>query len=89
MWNRGAGILWFFTLLGGAIPLVVTIRHLLDGTRFSLLDVPLWPASLLLIQFKFAGFLDAFMFAIACLLNIALYSTVGWLLSRFFRQFRP
>lgn len=81
------GIIWFFGLIGGAIPVAFTVTHLIRGQRFGMEDVLLWPSSFLLMHVEVGTFLGATLFSFACLLNIMWYLAIGWAILECFKMF--
>lgn len=66
-----------FALVGGAVPLALTIMHLVRQQPFGPEDAPFWPASLLLIGAPVATFPGVALFALATVLNVAWYALLG------------
>jgi len=85
--GSGTGLIWFFGLMGGAIPVAFTVTHLMRGQRFGMEDVPLWPSSFLLMRVEVGTFLGATLFSFACLLNIMWYLAIGWVVLECIKMF--
>ena len=75
--SKHSSVVWFFALVGGAIPPAFTIVHLIRNTRFGKEDVFLWPASMLLIGKELTTFTGLGLFALAAFLNIVWYMAMG------------
>ena len=88
--GRPSPIIGFAALVGGAIPIVFTIVHLFRHDQFGLEDVPLWPSSVVLLgqREELTTFFGAGLFGLACILNVAWYSAIGWVVSLVVSMFR-
>ena len=88
MASRQSGVIWFLTSIGGAIPLVFGLTHMMHGDAFGAEDLLLWPSSLLLIGKHLSTLDDAGLFVLAYFANIVWYMGVGWVVSKLIDQLR-
>lgn len=82
MASRQSGIIWFFTSIGGAVPLVFSLMHLVRGDAFGAEDLLLWPASILVLGKRLSTLDEAGLFVLAYFANIVWYMGVGWLVAK-------
>ena len=82
MASRQSGIIWFLTSVGGAVPLVFSLLHIVHGDAFGAEDLLLWPSSLLLIGKHLSTLDDAGLFVLAYFANIVWYMGVGWVVAK-------
>ena len=78
----------FFAAVGGALPIALTIVHLIQARPLGVADVPFWPASILFFRRPISSFTGVALFALACVLNIFWYIGIGWLVSLIISTFR-
>lgn len=78
--QRRSSVIWLFASIGGALPLPLTLTHLMQRSAFDTTDIILWPACALLLRNPMATPPGLLMVAAAALLNILWYSLLGWLI---------
>ena len=86
MASRQSGIIWFLTSIGGAIPLVFSLLHMVHGDPFGAEDLLLWPSSMLLLGRHLATLDDAGLLVLSYFANIVWYMAVGWLVAKLIDQ---